>query len=144
MDSYPERPRIDVHDQRIRQRRVWESIRRLGLARELLADALYASGELEQPQWQALHLFRDDRQALLEARAKGQVRGSLPRDTRPRKPPGFSMRQVAIERALACERKMTPECFQWAQFLVNERFGHVEPHQARRTAWELRKFYDEP
>ncbi len=139
MDSYPERPRIDVHEERNRQRRIWESLRKLGLGRPLLVDSMYAAGDIEQKHWGLLHQFRESRIVFLESRRRGEVRRVSPH-AKARKMTGLSMTAILIARALRYEQKMSPECFQWAQFLTGELCGRVEPIQAKRTAWEIEQF----
>lgn len=138
----PHDRRIDVHEQRQRAAQINAKLRELRSSVVLLCDSLYAEGELGERQWGVLHVFREDRLALLSARARGHVRKALPADARPRKPGGFSMQQIAIERALLCERRMSGDTFQWATFLIGEKSGRVEPEQARRAAWELAQIYD--
>jgi len=140
----PTRPRIDVHDQRIRERAIWDKLRHLRLDRQLPLDGFYADGALSKPQWDAGHLFRDDRIALLERRAKGRARplNAEPKDARPRKQAhGFNMRPVAIERALKVERWLSPQYLEWGIALIGERFFRLEIPQAQRVASELVRFY---
>jgi hypothetical protein len=140
MDSLPPSRALLPHDQRIRQSQIRDKLRGLHSTATLPVDRLYMAGELERPGWDAAHLFREDRVALVEARSRGHVRKHAA-DAKPRKA-GFSMRQIELERALLCERQMTVECFTWALVLIGETQGEVEPEQARRTCWELRQMYE--
>lgn len=142
MDSYDYAPRIDVHEQRIRQARVRERIRGLKLERQLLLDMYFEGGSLSHWQWTAGHLFREDRLAYLEARARGHVRKSLPDDARPRKAVGYNMQTKGIERAnQIINHRLTPQYLEWALGLIGEKMIRVEIAQAQNVTVELAEFY---
>lgn len=140
--DYPDVRRLDVHEQRQRAAQINAKLRELRSPTVLLADSLYMAGELGEPQWNTLHVFREDRLAFLDARSRGQVRKDLPPDARPRKAVGFSMRQTTIERALLVEREMPCDYFQYALYLAGFQSGRVEPAQAKHTAWLLAQIFD--
>lgn len=142
MDSFDYAPRIDAYEQRIRQARIRDKLRALRAERPLLLDQYYLGGRLSDWQWNAGHLFREDRMAFVEARAKGQVRGKRPADARPHKDDGFSMRPIGIERARRIELHMEPMWHEWCLGLIGERMIKVEVAQAQNATIALAEFYD--
>lgn len=142
MDSYDYVPRIDAYEQRIRQARIHDKLRVLRAERPLLLDQYYLGGWLSDWQWNAGHLFREDRMAFVEARAKGQVRGKRPADARPRKDDGFSMRPIGIERARRIELHMEPMWHDWALGLIGEKMIRIEIPQAQNVTIALAEYYD--
>jgi hypothetical protein len=101
-------------------------------------DLMFIAGEIADPGWTVLQLFRDDREALSEfgqRRRRQQHRAGGQR--------GYTMRNHEADRIKLCLEEMTPECFVWALVLIGETEGEVEPAQARTTCWQLRQLYDE-
>lgn len=140
MDSFDYAPRIDAYEQRIRQARIRDKLRILRTERPLLLDQYYLGGRLNDWQWNAGHLFREDRMAFVEAKAKGQVRDIV--FGRPRKDGGFNMRPVGIERARKIELHMEPMWHDWALGLIGEKMIRVEIPQAQNVTIALAEFYD--
>lgn len=141
MDSFDYAPRIDAYEQRIRQARIRDKLRILRTERPLLLDHYYLSGNLNEWQWNAGHLFREERMTLVEARSRGRARGAQPADARPRKATGYNMQTKAIERALAIERHLPPEWFEWTLGLIGEKMIRVEIPQAQNVTVALAEFY---
>lgn len=133
-------PRLDAYEQRIRQARIRDKLRILRTDRPLMLDHYYLGGSLNQWQWDAGHLFREDRMAFVEARSKGQVR-KRPADARPRKDDGFSMRPIGIERARRIELHMEPMWHEWALGLIGEKSIRVEVPQAQNVTIALAEYY---
>lgn len=135
MSTY--RPPINIHDERLRQRNIWDSLRRLRLDRPLLLDSFYAEGEIGEWQWNAGRLYREDRLVQLEARRKG----AEPRaGDKARK--GLSFKACQIERALRIERReLTPEYHEVARALIGEISARVEAAMAKRVTAQLGVIY---
>ncbi len=135
MSAY--RPPINIHDERLRQRNIWDLLRRLQLDRPLPLDSFYADGEIGEWQWNAGHLYREDRLVQLEARRKG----TEPRaGDKVRK--GLSFKACQIERALRIERReLTPEYHEVARALIGEISARVEAAMAKRVTARLGVIY---
>ena len=128
---------IDEHEYRIRRQLIQESLRKLAMDRELPLDEFYSEGDLNEWQWRAGHIFREERIFMLEAREKGRERD--PKTGRIR---GFNMASVGIERAMRLEWHLPPQYLEWACGLIGERMICVEKMQAQRVTVALAEFYN--
>lgn len=127
---------ISDAEKRLRRQLIQESLRKLSLEDELPLDHFYAAGRLNPWQWVAGHIFREERVAMLEAKAKGWEIDPVTKRMK-----GFSMSTIGIERAMRAEWKMSPEYLEIARAMIREIMVHVELAQVQRvTAW-LGEFY---
>lgn len=125
---------IPQAEKRLRRQLVNELRRKLSLERELPLDAFYTLGHLHRWQWTAGHLFREERMAMLEAKAKGRnpITGKVQR---------FSMDSLGIERAMRLEWKMSPQYLEIARAMIGEIMVHIELPQVQRVTVWLAEFY---
>jgi len=141
-DALPPEPLIDAGHVKIREALVRDQLRIAGLRHKLPCDWLFVRGELTRDGWGSLHRFRGDVLEFGKLRGgRGPSRGPLPADARPRKPTGYSMASIPVERVLGCRKLMTGGLYEVALILVGEAQGEVETSEAQRAAWELTQIY---
>lgn len=139
-DALPPEPLISPAQVKIRETLIRDKLRAAGLRHPLLCDAMFKRGVLVASHWQSLHRFRLDVIAL-PTKGRKDHRGPLPPDARARKPTGFSMSSVPIERALGCRKLMDDAAYECALVLVGEAQGEVTDEEARVAGWQVNEIY---